>query len=522
MSAARKKMKNNSDGNSSGGYVSVPEFYTGADVFLTGGTGFMGKVLIEKLLRSCPDVGRVFVLMRCKQGKTPETRVRDLTDNPLFETLKMKSPEALAKLVPIFGDCMQLRLGMSDEDLDQLQNVSVVFHLAASVRFNDPLKDAILTNVLSTREIFEICKGLPLLKAVVHVSTAYSNPEQINVEERLYPPKADWRKMLDCALQFDHQVLNILTDKVTNSAPNTYTFTKGLAEQICIDYQDQLPLVIFRPSVVVNTIDEPLVGWIDNLNGPSGMLLGAGTGIVRTDLLPIENRVNTIPADISIKALLLAAWQRGTKEQTLREDFLPVYNSAAEYEHSWQYKKMLDCGKANMTKLSFTRLLWVPGGSATTWRIKYYVMVLLTHILPALLVDALCVLTGKKPFLMKIQRKVFLAQASLRYFVYNQWLFETKRFRSLRDELQGGDITTFSWHLSEEKVDQFYFDCWLGVRRYLLNDPDDTLPKAIKKMNRLILIDRILKAAFALLVVYLVWRSSIFHSLETQLVRHSR
>lgn len=74
---------------------------------------------------------------------------------------------------------------MSDGDIRQLQSVSVVFHLAASVRFNDPLKDAILTNVLSTREIFEICKGLPSLKAVVHVSTAYSNPEQLHVEERV-------------------------------------------------------------------------------------------------------------------------------------------------------------------------------------------------------------------------------------------------------------------------------------------------------------------------------------------------
>ncbi|XP_065077925.1 fatty acyl-CoA reductase wat-like [Ochlerotatus camptorhynchus] len=511
--------KNTSD---DGDYVSVPQFYAGTDVFLTGGTGFMGKVLIEKLLRSCPDVGHIFVLMRCKQGKSPEARVKDLTDNPFFETLKKQNPTALAKLVPMFGDCMQLRLGMSDEDIRQLQSVSVVFHLAASVRFNDPLKDAILTNVLSTREIFEICKGLPSLKAVVHVSTAYSNPEQLHVEERLYSPKADWKKMLECALQFDHQVLNILTDKITNSAPNTYTFTKGLAEQVCKDYQSQLPLVIFRPSVVVNTIDEPLVGWIDNLNGPSGMLLGAGTGIVRTDLMPLENRANTIPADISIKALLLAAWQRGTKEHTFRGDYLPVYNSAAEYEHSWQYKKMLDCGKANMTRLSFTKLLWVPGGSATTWRLKYYVMVLLAHILPALLVDALCLISGKKPFLMKIQRKVFLAQASLRYFVYNQWIFETKRFRSLRDELQGDDVKTFSWHLSEEKIDQFYFECWMGVRRYLLNDPDETIPKAAKKMNRLILIDRVLKVGFALLVLYLVWHSSILHHLEMQLVRHSR
>lgn len=156
-------------------------------------------------------------------------------------------------------------------------------------------------------------------------------------------------------------------------------------------------MVIFRPSVVINTIDEPLVGWIDNLNGPSGMLVGVGTGIVRTDLLPLDNRINTIPADISIKALLLAAWQRGTKEQTIQEDYLPVYNSAAEYEHSWQYKKMLDCGKENMIRLSFTKLLWVPGGCITTWRLKYYVLVLLMHILPALLVDALCKIYGKRP-----------------------------------------------------------------------------------------------------------------------------
>ncbi|EDS32177.1 conserved hypothetical protein [Culex quinquefasciatus] len=66
-----------------GEYISVPRFYAGADVFLTGGTGFMGKVLIEKLLRSCPDVGRIFVLMRSKRGKTPQTRVQDLTNNPV-------------------------------------------------------------------------------------------------------------------------------------------------------------------------------------------------------------------------------------------------------------------------------------------------------------------------------------------------------------------------------------------------------------------------------------------------------
>lgn len=67
----------------SGCYESVTDFYANKDVFLTGGTGFLGKVLIEKLLRSCPDIGRIFVLMRNKRGKSIETRVTELAACPV-------------------------------------------------------------------------------------------------------------------------------------------------------------------------------------------------------------------------------------------------------------------------------------------------------------------------------------------------------------------------------------------------------------------------------------------------------
>lgn len=61
-------------------YCSVPSVFAGADVFITGGSGFMGKVLIEKLLRSCPNIGQVFVLMRAKRGKTLEERLKTITE----------------------------------------------------------------------------------------------------------------------------------------------------------------------------------------------------------------------------------------------------------------------------------------------------------------------------------------------------------------------------------------------------------------------------------------------------------
>jgi fatty acyl-CoA reductase len=47
---------------------------------VTGSTGFLGKVLVEKLLRSCPDIGNIYVLMRKKKGKEPSQRVLEITD----------------------------------------------------------------------------------------------------------------------------------------------------------------------------------------------------------------------------------------------------------------------------------------------------------------------------------------------------------------------------------------------------------------------------------------------------------
>lgn len=58
-------------------------FYKDKSVFITGGSGFMGKVLIEKLLYSCSDIKEIFILMRPKKGRVPESRLEDMFKLPV-------------------------------------------------------------------------------------------------------------------------------------------------------------------------------------------------------------------------------------------------------------------------------------------------------------------------------------------------------------------------------------------------------------------------------------------------------
>jgi fatty acyl-CoA reductase len=77
---------------------SVQEFYRGKTVFVTGASGFMGKVLVEKLLYSCSDLKQLIILMRVKKGKTEAARVKE------FEAL----PVSRTRLEPFLGQCVRM------------------------------------------------------------------------------------------------------------------------------------------------------------------------------------------------------------------------------------------------------------------------------------------------------------------------------------------------------------------------------------------------------------------------------
>ena len=79
--------------------------------------------------------------------------------------MRKEYPDRFKKVVAIPGDCSCKGLGLSPEDAALLQReVSIVFHGAATVRFDDPLKSAILLNTRGTHEIIQLSKGMTKLK----------------------------------------------------------------------------------------------------------------------------------------------------------------------------------------------------------------------------------------------------------------------------------------------------------------------------------------------------------------------
>ena len=64
---------NSNMNNKFGGEISL--FYEDKCVFITGVTGFMGKVLLHKLLHSCPSIDKIYVLIRTKRDVAPQLRL---------------------------------------------------------------------------------------------------------------------------------------------------------------------------------------------------------------------------------------------------------------------------------------------------------------------------------------------------------------------------------------------------------------------------------------------------------------
>ena len=69
-----------------------------------------------------------------------------------------------------------------------------------------------------------------LFQSFVHISTAYVHCYRTHINEIIYPMKTDPTVLLECLECFNDKIFDVLSQKLTKKYPNTYVYTKSLAE----------------------------------------------------------------------------------------------------------------------------------------------------------------------------------------------------------------------------------------------------------------------------------------------------
>src|SRR5947207_15876329 len=79
----------------------IVEALRGKTILVTGTTGFLGKSIVEKCLRSIPEVGRINLAIRSSARRPAADRLeREILSSPAFKRLKGEIGEdAFGKLV---------------------------------------------------------------------------------------------------------------------------------------------------------------------------------------------------------------------------------------------------------------------------------------------------------------------------------------------------------------------------------------------------------------------------------------
>uniref|UniRef100_A0A182QRX8 Fatty acyl-CoA reductase n=1 Tax=Anopheles farauti TaxID=69004 RepID=A0A182QRX8_9DIPT len=476
-------------------------FYDGKSILVTGGTGFLGKVLIEKLLRACEGLSALYILLRPKRGLTSEQRYREFVRHPVFDRVRSKTPQLLSKLVCVGGDISLPLLGLSERDRETLQErVQIVFHVAATVRFNEALAEAAVLNTIGTKQLLELCTGMRQLQSVVHVSTAYSNACRREVDEVVYPPPMDPERFIQCVQLLPGEVIGAIAGQLQGAHPNTYTLTKAITEQLVAQYADRLPLCIVRPSIVTGAVAEPYPGWIDNVHGITGIMMEIGRGTISSIMCDERCTMDVIPVDIVCNTLIAAAWENAHTTTTP----VRVFNCTSGQVNGikWhEYGRITQsCAVRNPTK----HVLLYPGFRFRTNRLMHKLVELVLHFLPAYLFDTLVRARGGQPIMARLARRFQRAADTGEFFAMHEWTFRNDNLRQLGDRVRrdraGGsfrcDVTGLDW--------EAYIEAYmLGIRRFVLKDDMDSLGPARAKLRRLLWLKRAIQLVGLLLLYYL-------------------
>jgi HAD superfamily hydrolase (TIGR01490 family) len=345
----------------------ISEQLAGKRIAITGGTGFVGTALIERLLRGAPGCELVLLVRPSKRHDATERVRREIFKNNAFDRLKADlkdTAEPFEAMVArrvraIGGDVSTDGLGLNDADRALFASCDTVIHSAAAVAFDSPLDSAVEINLLGPVRIAETLNTLGVTPHLVAVSTCYvagnrrgNAPEEL-VSEGPFDLGLNWRKEVAAArrLRSDTEAASRdperlrgfraearkelgaagapalagkteqlrerwVSDQLVEAGraraasvgwPDAYAYTKALGEQALTETKGNVPVSIVRPSIIESSLAEPFPGWIRGFRMAEPVIISYARGLLKQFPGVPEGTVDVIPVDIVVAAIIAVA-----------------------------------------------------------------------------------------------------------------------------------------------------------------------------------------------------------------------
>ncbi|KAK9506450.1 hypothetical protein O3M35_008388 [Rhynocoris fuscipes] len=457
-------------------------------VFLTGASGFLGRLILENLLRSCPGIRRIYIHIREKKGKSVDERLEELLEDELFSKVKKIRGDIRSKVSILPGDIALPMCGLSDDSINIIkEQVNFIVHSAACLRMDEPLKSAYHMNVRATIDLLNLAKEIKDLKAFIHVSTAYSHAFRPVISEEFYSTGFDEEQIKFMVENLSDEAMAAITPKLVGQWQNTYAFTKAICESVVSKYGAQFPLGIVRPSIVIGCEKEPLKGWINNVYGATGVSTAACVGLMRVWYGDPDKIADIIPADKVVNATVASLWYTALKYQTSENKSVPIYNlvSAPKAPTTWgEYMDLVSFHPFHdQIPLSATIGEYFFRLEKRQW--SYFIQIYLLHLIPGLLMDLILIIKGKKPRLIQGYIKIHKFNMKLGFYCERQWIYQQKNVDDMWDSMSDKDKHIFDFDLTKLDWNLYHKNTIRAIRVYILKDPYDTLEAARKKYLRL-------------------------------------
>ncbi|XP_076223842.1 fatty acyl-CoA reductase wat isoform X2 [Nomia melanderi] len=394
----------------------------------------------------------------------------------------------------IEGDAAKEDFGLTPETKTMLTNTNIIFHVAATVRFNEKIRLAVHTNVRVTKNLLVWAKQLSNIKAFVYVSTAFSNCTNDTVKEEHSKSLIEVDKLLTVVECLDDDKLEAINPVLRDTCPNNYILTKLSAENAVLKYGDTFPTCIVRPSIVIATSDEPIKGWINNVYGATGILVAAAIGLLHTVHACKEDKAEMIPADYVISNIIAAAWDVGTRKSLTKseqeldlspEEKVPIYNIVSTCQNPITWNRFMKLNENFGYEVPTIKMYWYYMFIFNRYLLLHELSIFFFHIVPAFIVDTLARLIGRPPVLLDTYKKIHKAMDALQFFLGRQWIFENENVVKLWKKLNSVDQKTFNFNMENLDWEIYFYHYIRGVRFYILKDTFDTIKEARIKLTRL-------------------------------------